>query len=109
MCKKQAFNLLFKRYEMEFCALPQIHTHTRTHTHLLGLEKNGLHFDEGEVVEQRQALVADVGEFIPEEHWESALCGRTVHCFCSEFSSHLEISHLDGQEDRRGNLSRDNV
>lgn len=63
-------------------------------TRSLRLEENRLHRDKGEVVVLRQALVADVAKFIPDERRESALCRGPVYRFCSELPGHEKVRNL---------------
>lgn len=72
------------------------------------LEEKRLHLDEGEVVEARQTLVADAAKFIPKERPESVLSGGPVHRLRAEVSSHLEICHLDGEQQTNDRKSEQN-
>lgn len=58
------------------------------------LKEMRLHPDEGEVVELRQALVADAAEFLPDEWRESVLCCGPINCLRTEVPSHEEICYL---------------
>lgn len=75
------------------------HTHARAraHTRSSWLKEKRLHPDKREVVVQRQALVADAAELVPDERRQAVLRRRPVHRLRHEAGRHVEIRHLDGK------------